>query len=115
MQSIPLTLEFSDVNTCVQIMGQVLASDRPHESFSVSGGTDTLNMDSQYYTLLLSFMDNGGLEALTAFIMLLRELMARLSPGKKVTLKRGDMSMEIVGKIEDEKLVEIARALLTAK
>jgi len=115
MQSLPFTLEFDDVNTCVGVMKEVLAKGGEDERFSVSGGTDTLNMDSQYYTLLLSFMENGGLEAVTGFIVLLRDVIKALSPEKKVTLKYGDKSMEIVGGLRDEKVVEIARALLAAK
>ena len=86
MATLAVELHFSDVNSCVAFASELEKPEYEHDAFSLALPERKLHADSHIFTLLLEFMKDGGLPAVTAFLLLARDVLNKVAPGKKAEI-----------------------------
>lgn|GEM_PF-2821939 len=110
MEQLELTIEFEDANAAIAFAHELQRTEPGDtDEFRVIAPTETLNMDNELLQLLIMFMENGGLVALAGFFNLLREILRKLFPDKKVVVSKGTKKAELSSNSTDEELKEVAR------
>src|SRR5258707_631221 len=117
MGNIGLTLKFSDASSCSAFASEfeekLDLNEIGSNKYSVSIHERKLHSDSEFVTLLLTFMKDGGLLALSSFLLLTRDILRRVVPEKKVMISNGKKAEAIDDSTPDEAIEEIAERLLS--
>jgi 16S rRNA C1402 N4-methylase RsmH len=110
MEQSEITLKFDDVTLCIEFTNALENhATRASDPFRIILPTGTQNMDNELLQLLITFMKNGGLLAIAAFINLLQEILKKLFPDKSVVIVRGKKRARITSKTTGDEAKRIAR------
>ena len=73
MANVGVTLAFPDATICGRFATEIERADLRGQSFSLALPERKLNMDNEFLTILVTFIEHGGLEATAAFLHLARD------------------------------------------
>ncbi|MYM26272.1 hypothetical protein GTP46_26940 [Duganella sp. FT135W] len=111
MEQISVKLVFLDTLSCAQFATALEGTEIGARTFDVALPNRALNQDSETLTLLLSFMQNGGLEAIAAFLGLVKEIISQRAPEQSVTVMNGDRTITVTGKLTSAQVKELTHDL----
>ena len=112
MENVALTLKFVDPKASVAFEIEAESDQSRREEFGLSLPERRLNADNELLTLALTFMQDGGLPAVTAFLLLARDIINKVVPDKKAGIKRGKTKRTVLGSATEKELESIATDLL---
>lgn len=87
MSGFQVTFAFSDAKSCADFQHTLLTNNLQQESFDISIPDRKIEFGNELLTLLVTFYDGGGLEALGALASLLKTILDKTFSGKRKYFK----------------------------
>jgi hypothetical protein len=111
MSSIDLKLHFPTSASCADFKALLENSSVQGGEFSIAIADSKLHSENELLTLLITFMENGGVQAITAFLQLVRQILKQTSERRSVKITSGRKGGEISSNTTDDEIAKIGRDL----
>jgi hypothetical protein len=80
VESFEITLQFPDIESCAEFYKNASEAKLEHDDFDIALPDLNLNFDNNVISLVVTFVQHGGLQTVTAVATLLKVLFDKLSP-----------------------------------
>jgi hypothetical protein len=112
MSSIDVNIKFESVSSAAEFRALLEQHENRYSGFGVALNEEKLHVSNEVLTILLTFMDHGGLPAVTAFLQLVREIIKRIPTSRSVLVTRGPKTVQISDESTDKEIEKASHELL---
>jgi hypothetical protein len=88
LESFEITLQFPDIESCAEFHNNISKVKLEHDDFDIALPDSKFNFDNDTISLVVTFVQHGGLEAVAAVATLLKVLFDKPSPRRGVAKDR---------------------------